>query len=89
MDNGSFVDFYELLQLSPNAEAETVQRVFRILAQRYHPDRFAGSANEANRKMAEINEAYGVLSDPVKRPRPLGACATASTNSWPRAPPGA
>ena len=32
------LDYYEVLQISPNAEAETIQRVFRILAARYHPD---------------------------------------------------
>jgi curved DNA-binding protein CbpA len=33
-----FLDFYELMQISPNAEPETVQRVYRMLAARYHPD---------------------------------------------------
>ncbi len=32
------VDYYETLQISPNADADTVQRVFRMLAQRFHPD---------------------------------------------------
>ena len=32
------VDHYETLQISPNADADTVQRVFRMLAQRFHPD---------------------------------------------------
>lgn len=36
-DNG-FVDYYEILQVSPNADAETIERVFRHLAKRYHPD---------------------------------------------------
>jgi len=31
-------DFYEVLQLSPNADPDTVHRVFRVLAQRFHPD---------------------------------------------------
>src|SRR5438105_3187548 len=33
-----FSDHYEALQLSPNADSETVDRVYRILAKRYHPD---------------------------------------------------
>ena len=53
--------------VTPQAEDIVIKAAYRALAQRYHPDRFAGSTNEANRKMAEINEAYGVLSDPVKR----------------------
>lgn len=60
-------DYYATLGVTPQAEDIVIKAAYRALAQRYHPDRFAGSANEANRKMAEINEAYGVLSDPVKR----------------------
>ena len=33
-----FVDFYELMQISPGAEVETIHRVYRMLAQRFHPD---------------------------------------------------
>ncbi len=38
MQNDSFTDFYEVLQVSPNAEAETINRTYRLLALRYHPD---------------------------------------------------
>ena len=60
-------DYYATLGVTLQAEDVVIKAAYRALAQRYHPDRFAGSANEANRKMAEINEAYGVLSDPTKR----------------------
>ncbi|MGR9037200.1 MAG: DnaJ domain-containing protein, partial [Gammaproteobacteria bacterium] len=33
-----FVDYYEVLEISPNANSETIDRIFRYLAQRYHPD---------------------------------------------------
>jgi curved DNA-binding protein len=33
-----FEDFYEDLQVSPNADQETIERVYRLLAKRYHPD---------------------------------------------------
>ena len=36
--DGSFVDFHEVLQISPKADGETIQRVYRLLALRYHPD---------------------------------------------------
>ena len=36
--HGAFEDYYEMLQISPNADSETIHRVYRILAQRYHPD---------------------------------------------------
>jgi len=59
-----FSDHYETLQLSPNADAETINRVYRILAKRYHPD----NAETGNRKKFEvIREAYDVLSDPEQR----------------------
>ncbi len=33
-----FADYYEVLELSPAAETETIHRVYRLLAARYHPD---------------------------------------------------
>jgi curved DNA-binding protein CbpA len=58
------VDYYEVLQISPNAEPDTVQRVYRLLAQRYHPDN-QETGNAA--KFRLIHEAYSVLSDPDAR----------------------
>jgi curved DNA-binding protein CbpA len=60
------VDYYEILQISPNAEPETIHRVFRLLAQRYHPDN-AETGKEA--KFRALNDAYRVLSDPEQRAR--------------------
>jgi curved DNA-binding protein CbpA len=60
------VDYYEILQISPNAEPETVHRVFRLLAQRFHPDN-TETGNEAHFRV--LNEAYRVLSDPEQRAR--------------------
>ena len=59
-------DYYEILQISPNAEPETIHRVFRLLAQRYHPDNVE-TGNEAQFRL--LNEAYRVLSDPEQRAR--------------------
>jgi curved DNA-binding protein CbpA len=57
-------DYYEVLQISPNAEPETIQRVYRLLAQRYHPDnQETGNANY----FRIIREAYSVLSNPDAR----------------------
>jgi curved DNA-binding protein CbpA len=59
-----FVDRYEILQLNQNAGAETIERVYRLLAKRYHPDnQETGNAD----KFAEVHESYEILSDPVKR----------------------
>jgi curved DNA-binding protein CbpA len=57
-------DYYELLQISPNAEPETIHRVYRLLAQRFHPDnQETGDA----RRFRTIHDAYTVLTDPEKR----------------------
>jgi curved DNA-binding protein CbpA len=64
MNNDSFVDHYEILQISPNAQSETIQRVYRLLAQIYHPD----NKETGNPELFEqILQAYRVLSDPEKR----------------------
>ena len=60
----SFTDYYELLQISPNAELETIHRVFRLLAMRYHPDN-PETGDPA--KFLELTQAYEVLKDPEKR----------------------
>jgi curved DNA-binding protein len=33
-----FMDYYEILQVSPNADQTTIERVYRLLAKKYHPD---------------------------------------------------
>ena len=58
------VDYYELLQVSPNAEPETIQRVFRLMAQRFHPDN--QESGDANR-FRQVREAFDILSDPAQR----------------------
>jgi curved DNA-binding protein CbpA len=58
------VDYYEILQISPSAAPETVHRVYRLLAQRLHPDN-ADTGNEADFRL--LSEAYQVISDPERR----------------------
>lgn len=58
------IDYYETLQVSDTAEPETINRVYRIFAQRYHPDN-RETGNEA--RFREITEAYHILSNPEKR----------------------
>jgi curved DNA-binding protein CbpA len=60
------VDYYEVLQVSTSAEPETINRVFRMLAQRFHPDN-QNTGNEDRFRI--ILEAYTVLNDPEKRAR--------------------
>ncbi len=59
-----FVDHYETMQISPNADLDTIHRVYRILAQRFHPDNLETGNSETFRALLE---AYQILSDPEKR----------------------
>ena len=66
MDGTPFEDHYETLQVSPNADTETIDRVFRHLAKRYHPDnQETGNRESFDRLVA----AHRVLSDPEQRTR--------------------
>lgn len=60
-------DYYAVLGVTMQAEDIVIRAAYKALAQRYHPDRFKGPVDEAHRRMAEINEAYGVLSDATRR----------------------
>jgi DnaJ-class molecular chaperone len=59
------VSLYRILMVAENADQEIITVVHRKLAKRYHPDIDRGP--EAARTMAEINEAYHVLSNPERR----------------------
>jgi curved DNA-binding protein len=58
------LDLYEIMQLSPNADTETITRVYRILASRYHPDNTETGDPEM---FVQLTETYRILSDPEKR----------------------
>lgn len=58
------LDYYEFMQIHPKAEPDTVHRVYRIMAQRYHPDN-QETGNEQLFKA--LVSAYRVLADPVHR----------------------
>jgi curved DNA-binding protein CbpA len=60
-------DYYAILGVLPTADLFVIRAVYKALIQRYHPDKYHGSPEEGNRITTEINEAYAVLSDPVKR----------------------
>jgi len=60
-------DYYRILGVLEDAEDIVIKAAYRALAQRYHPDKWQGDPAEATRRMAAINEAYGVLSDAQKR----------------------
>ena len=59
-------DFYESLGLKKGASDNEIKSAFRKMAMKYHPDKNPGD-KKAEEKFKEINEAYGVLSDPDKK----------------------
>ncbi|MCS6837406.1 MAG: molecular chaperone DnaJ [Bdellovibrionaceae bacterium] len=59
-------DYYEILGVSRDADAETIKKAYRKIAMQYHPDRNPGN-KEAEEKFKEAAAAYDVLSDPQKR----------------------
>lgn len=58
------LDYYETLQISKNADHDTILRVFRLLAQRFHPDNQETGDED---RFRSIHDAYSVLSDPERR----------------------
>jgi curved DNA-binding protein len=64
MGQEPFIDYYEILQLSQRADQETIERVYRLLAKRYHPDN--ENTGDAE-KFDALVKAYRALSDPERR----------------------
>jgi hypothetical protein len=64
VSNTGFVDYYELLQVSPNADTDTIERVFRHLAKKFHPDNTESADSD---RFHLIVEAHRELSDPETR----------------------
>jgi curved DNA-binding protein CbpA len=58
------VNYYDLFQINPRAELETIERIYRLLAARYHPDNQNTGDPERFRL---LSEAYQVLRDPSQR----------------------
>jgi curved DNA-binding protein CbpA len=64
MEASEFIDFYEILEISPNADSGTIERMFRYLAQRYHPD----NRDTGDRLRFDVTlEAHNTLKAPIKR----------------------
>jgi curved DNA-binding protein CbpA len=63
-DSADELDHYEVLQLSPRADHDTIHRVFRHLAKRLHPDNAESGDGD---RFAQVMEAFQVLSDPAAR----------------------
>jgi hypothetical protein len=63
------LDCYAILGVGPNAEEIVIHEAFETLAQRYDPEHYAGSKDEAHQKLSNLASAYAILSDPIRRRR--------------------
>jgi curved DNA-binding protein len=64
MENETSADYYKILQVDPKADQELIERAYRLLAKRYHPDNLETGDTK---KFEILIEAYRILSDPKKR----------------------
>lgn len=61
-------NYYEILEVNRRASGEVIEKAYRVLAKKYHPDQYSGEKQKyAEKKMKDINEAYRVLSDEFLR----------------------
>jgi len=61
-------NYYQILDVSCDADPETLKRAYRRMAKKVHPDHRQGDL-QAEERFKELQEAYAVLSDPAKRDR--------------------
>jgi diphthamide biosynthesis protein 4 len=79
------VDYYRVLQVTRTADAEVIDRAYKALSLKYHPDRVASDQRaSATRKMQSINEAYATLKDPARRRAYDAALAPEGADGWDR-----
>ena len=62
-----YMNYYEILEISEKASQEVIHMAYKALCKKYHPDVYQGNKKFAEEQIKKINEAYVVLSDPLKR----------------------
>lgn len=61
-------NYYDLLEVNPKASKEIIEKAYRVLIKKYHPDLYQGEERiYAENKSKDLNEAYRVLSDDFLR----------------------
>ena len=85
--------YYTLLEVEPGATTEELRQAFRSLSKRYHPDTTSLPPVEAAAAFQQLQQGYGVLSDPLSRQRydaellALRQMLLAQAPPWPPSPP--
>ena len=62
-------DNYRTLEVHTEASKEVIEKAYKTLSKKYHPDTDPGNEAAATKKLVELTEAYSVLSDPALRAR--------------------
>ncbi len=63
-------NYFKILEIDPGASPEVIEKAYRVLCAKYHPDRQPEEHRKwANKKMQELNEAYHTLSNLERRKR--------------------
>lgn len=74
------LDYYKILEVHQEASREVIEKAYKALSIKYHPDKHPlNKRDQATQKMQELNEAYSILSDPLKR---LAYDKKRSTDFW-------
>lgn len=61
-------DYYDILEVNPKASKEVIEKAYKVLIKKYHPDLYTGAEKVyAENKTKDINEAYRILSDDFLR----------------------
>lgn len=62
-----FKDYYAILEIDRQSSQDEIKAAYRLLSKKWHPDLNPGK--DVTQKMQDINEAYAILKDPVKKAR--------------------
>lgn len=81
------MQYYETLGLARSAEPQVIDAAYKAMMRRYHPDVFDGSRDYAEQTAKRLNEAYGILKDPLKRAEYDRALGQSHRQSAPQSPP--
>ena len=61
-------NYYDLLEVTPKASTEIIEKAYKVLIKKYHPDLYNGEERiYAEKKTRELNEAYHILSNEFLR----------------------